>query len=205
MQAQPVRAPQSSTEKVGWIAAICREALAADNLADALDRAVRGLVDWAGYFSCSIGLLDAGHGHVVNRAWYSRGSAKVPVGYAQKLGDGVVSRVVRTGEIRLVPDVRQDPDYVALFPEVRSEVCFPLRVRDEVIGVLDVNSDQIDDFDHEACWLLETLTGLLEQIIEKSRLLDQVAETRDYLEGLIAAAGDALPRSRIARPARSRV
>ena len=63
----------------------------------------------------------------------ARGSAKIPVGYAQTLEEGVVSCVVRTGELRLVPDVRQDLDYVALFPEVRSEICLPLRMGGEVI------------------------------------------------------------------------
>ena len=195
MPAEPLQTshvPLSSTEKVGWIAAICREALRADNLPQALDSAVRGLVETVGYFSSSIGLLDAERREVVNRAWCSRGSAKIPEGYRQTLEEGVVARVVRSGEIAEVPDVRQDPDYVALFPEVRSEICFPLRAGEEVIGVLDVNSDQIDDFDDEGRWLLETLSGLLGQIIEKSRLLDEVVETRDYLEGLIAAAGDAI-------------
>ena len=195
MHAEPFRSPHvplSSTEKVGWIAAICREALRADSLPQALDSAVRGLVEKVGYFSSSIGLLDPERREVVNRAWCSRGTAKIPEGYRQTLAEGVVARVVRCGETAVVPDVRQDPDYVALFPEVRSEICFPLRAGEEVIGVLDVNSDQLDDFDGEGRWLLETLSGLLGQIIEKSRLLDEVVETRDYLEGLIAAAGDAI-------------
>lgn len=195
MHAEPLRAshtPVSSREKIARVVTLCREALAAENLSQALDRVARGVVGDLGYFSCSIGLLDLQRREVVNRAWCSRGSASIPEGYRQSLEEGVVARVVRSGEPVVVDDVRRDADYVALFPEVRSEICFPLRVGEEIIGVLDVNSDQIDDFDEEGCWLLETLSGLLAQIIEKSRLLDDVVETRDFLEGLIAAAGDAI-------------
>jgi hypothetical protein len=77
MNAEPLRTPHvplSSTEKVGWIAAICREALSADSLSQALDQAVLGLVEKVGYFSCSIGLLDSDGREVVNRAWCSRAS-----------------------------------------------------------------------------------------------------------------------------------
>ena len=182
----------SSAEKIGWMASICREALSASTLQQALDRSVHGLVEQAGYFSSSVGLLSEDGDFVINRAWHSRGNESIPVGYRQHLGQGVVARTVRSVRTVIVPDVRLDPDYIALFPEVRSEVCFPLQVEGVVLGVLDVNSDQVDDFDEEGCWLLETLAGLLAQIIEKSRLLQEVRETRDYLEGLIAAAGDAI-------------
>ena len=104
MHAEPLRNPHtplSSTEKVGWIAAICREALAAGNLSQALDLAARGLVETVGYFSCSIGVLDLDRRAVVNRAWCSRGSAKIPEGYRQTLDEGVVARVVRSGEATL--------------------------------------------------------------------------------------------------------
>ena len=53
---------------------------------------------------------------------------------------GVIGRVIRTGEPAFVRDVLGDADYRADSPEVRSEICVPLRAEGETLGVLDIES-----------------------------------------------------------------
>ena len=50
---------------------------------------------------------------------------------------GIVGRVYRTGETAVVDDVGEAPDYLPAVPGVRSEICAPLRVGGQVVGVLD--------------------------------------------------------------------
>lgn len=57
---------------------------------------------------------------------------------------GVVGRVMGTRQPTLVRDVRDDPDYRAASPDVRTEVTVPLLVDDELIGVLNAESG-LDD------------------------------------------------------------
>jgi PAS domain S-box-containing protein len=57
-----------------------------------------------------------------------------------RLGTGICGRVAESGQARRVEDTRGEPDYLALDPEVRSEVCVPLKVGPRVLGVLDAES-----------------------------------------------------------------
>jgi GAF domain-containing protein len=54
--------------------------------------------------------------------------------------DGIVGRVAHTGEPIHVPDVSKDPRYIGEPARGRSEAAFPLKVRDQVIGVMDVGA-----------------------------------------------------------------
>ena len=56
------------------------------------------------------------------------------------IGQGVMGRVARTGQAALLEDATQDPDFLAAFPGIRSEVCVPLERHGQIIGVLNVES-----------------------------------------------------------------
>ncbi len=53
---------------------------------------------------------------------------------------GVIAETFRTGETRFVPDVRDDPRYIAAVPGVVAELCLPIRQAERVVGVLNVEA-----------------------------------------------------------------
>jgi len=62
---------------------------------------------------------------------------------------GIIPHVARTGEPLLANDISQEPRYLPTryFPQkIKSELTVPLRYGDNVLGVLDMQSDQIDRF-----------------------------------------------------------
>lgn len=62
----------------------------------------------------------------------------------------------------IVPDVEKFPGHIACDPRSRSEIVIPLKNRDgEVIGVLDVDSRQVDHFDETDAGELEKILGLI--------------------------------------------
>ncbi len=61
-------------------------------------------------------------------------------------GRGIIGKVFESGEPRLVSDVTQDADYIPGHPDVRSEMTVPVKAEGEVIGVLNLESDQPDWF-----------------------------------------------------------
>lgn len=69
-----------------------------------------------------------------------RGHAKA--GATFDSAHGVSGRVMRTHRPALIPDVAADPDYIAINPEVMSEVCVPLMADGEFLGFLNVESKQ---------------------------------------------------------------
>jgi putative methionine-R-sulfoxide reductase with GAF domain len=60
---------------------------------------------------------------------------------------GVVGRVMRSGEVQLVRDVRLDPDYCSANDDVRSEISAPLFAGGELIGVLNLEDPRVDGLD----------------------------------------------------------
>lgn len=62
--------------------------------------------------------------------------------FRTKLGQGLTGVAAQTRAIVNVGDVRRDPRYVSVLAECRSEICVPLVVRDELLGVLAVESAQ---------------------------------------------------------------
>src|SRR6185436_7838903 len=75
----------------------------------------------------------------------------------QPLHGGVAGRAYREKRTVLVPDVSRDPDYIALIPETRSEVAIPILSGDEVVAVLNVESDVPAAFRPSHVITLETL------------------------------------------------
>ena len=93
-----------------------------------------------------------------------RASIRIPV------GKGITGRVAQSGIPARVSDIRLEPSYIAGYPDSISELCMPLRVGQRIIGVLDVQSTQLDAFSESDERLLTTIGGQLSTILENSRL-----------------------------------
>ncbi len=66
----------------------------------------------------------------------------------------IVSAVAQSGVEKIVNDVTQDPDYMKVIYATRSEICIPILFRDEVIGVINVESAEISAFSGQDLELL---------------------------------------------------
>jgi len=60
------------------------------------------------------------------------------------MGEGIIGAAAATGQAIRVGDVRSDPRYLNALDGVRSELAVPLIVRGRVIGVLDIESNELD-------------------------------------------------------------
>ena len=93
-------------------------------------------------------------------------------------GKGIVGHVIRTGEMVLAPDVSGDPRYIEGRIQTRSEIAVPIVSNGEVIGALNLESDQYDAFSAADVELVEALAVAAAICIEKARLYQQVVEKR---------------------------
>jgi L-methionine (R)-S-oxide reductase len=74
---------------------------------------------------------------------------------------GLCGAAVETGETVVAADVAEDPRYLTTFGSTRSEIVVPI-VRDgSVVGVLDVESDQIDAFGQDDRAQLQVAASML--------------------------------------------
>ncbi len=78
-------------------------------------------------------------------------------------GKGVCGTAWATGEIQLVPDVEQFPGHIACSSLSKSEIVLPLFKGDQVIGVLDIDSEALNTFDEIDAKYLEIILSKLIQ------------------------------------------
>jgi GAF domain-containing protein len=80
-------------------------------------------------------------------------------------GKGVCGACYSRRETILVPDVDQFPGHIACSSASRSEIVVPGFKNGEVALVLDVDSDQLNDFSKEDQEGLQSLMRIVEKII----------------------------------------
>jgi len=102
-----------------------------------------------------------------------------------RIGEGITGWVARVGRVARVGDVTRDRRYFAARPGVRSELAVPLRVGDEVRGVINVDSDRVDAFTAEDQELLEALAALASPAIRNTWLYEQARQRARLLESLV--------------------
>ncbi len=104
---------------------------------------------------------DYEHEELVLMAHSSAYPINISMGARVKFRTGLVGKAFELGETVNVRDVRRDPIYVARIPGVLSEVCVPIRVGDNCLGILDAQSQTVGEFTDDEVMFLETVTRML--------------------------------------------
>ena len=102
--------------------------------------------------------------------------------------EGIVGAAATLKEPVLAPDVNADSRYVMVNPETRSELAIPMMHKGKVIGVLDLESPQLNYFTEDHVQTLSILGANLAVSLENARLYQQVARDEARLERDLAAA-----------------
>ena len=97
------------------------------------------------------------------------------------MGDGIIGAAVTTGQAVRVGDVSKDPRYLAAVEEVRSELAVPLVVRGRVIGVLDIESRELDYFTPNQQMLLTLVASRIGTAVENARLFESAQKQAETL------------------------
>ncbi|MCS7010596.1 MAG: GAF domain-containing protein [Anaerolineales bacterium] len=109
-------------------------------------------------------------------------------------GQGITGWVALHQKPLRVGDVSTDPRYLQVGSNTRSEMAIPLIYRGELLGVLNVESDQLNAYSENDEELLGTLGGSLAAIIANARLLEQIRKQIDR-ERLLYEAASRIRRS----------
>jgi GAF domain-containing protein len=151
---------------------ITTTAASGTTLGEALQSAVNGLQVTLGGDRVAILLADREKKTLEVRA---------AVGYASgvfdlriPIGSGITGWAAAHRRTLRINNVLQDTRYVEGSPNTRSEMAIPLVYRSELLGVLNVESEQFAAYAENDEELLGTLGGSLAAIIANARLLEQI-------------------------------
>src|SRR5437667_6163858 len=104
-----------------------------------------------------------------------------------KMGEGIIGHVALHAEPVISPDVRNDPRYINARDKTRSEMVGPIISNDEVIGVFDLESDELNAYSEDDLEVLMMLASQVAIIKEKVMLHEQLVEKK-RLEGQLEVA-----------------
>src|SRR5438128_3957645 len=104
-----------------------------------------------------------------------------------KMGEGIIGHVALHAEPVISPDVRNDPRYINARERTRSEMVAPIITNTEVIGVFDIESDELNAYSEDDLEVLMLLASQVPIIIEKVMLHEQLIEKK-RLEGQLEVA-----------------
>jgi len=171
-----LKAEQRRAEEFRVISEVGRRITSLLAVDELLDQMVRLIQEAFNYYYVGFGLIEGDE--LVSKAgagplWDAYQSLRLKVGQ-----EGIGGWVAHSGEPLLVPDVSQEPRYyfVPQAIETRSELCVPLKTKEAVIGVLDVQSDRLNAFDESDLAVLQSLAHQAAIAIENARLYEQAQQ-----------------------------
>lgn len=171
------RANQLST-----LAEVTRSVVSILDLDELLTHVVDVIQEAFGYYHIQVFVLEKGADRAMFRASSGLETNELwrRVGRSTRLGEGIIGWVLEHGEPYLAPDVAVDPLYIPddprHLPDIRSEIALPLKLEERVLGVLDVQSNKLDDFDSENRFILNALADTVASAVANARLYKQVQE-----------------------------
>ena len=102
------------------------------------------------------------------------------------LGRGLIGTAAKLRRPIYAPDVSHDARYIATIPSTRSELAVPLLVRNEVVGVLDCQSDVENFFDPDTIDLLTLFSTQASIALQNAQLYSQERRRAAQLEAINA-------------------
>lgn len=129
----------------------------------------------------SILLLE--EGRLVFRAHRGKLTARYTEGQTLGAGEGLCGRALNTGRPVLENNVTDVPSYVKAFEETLSEVCIPLISFGQGVGVLSLESSQLNAFEQSDLPSMESVADICANAIQNARYFEKVRHMA-YVDGL---------------------
>ncbi len=152
-----------------------------ENLIDVCEQVVRVVVDEFGKLDCGI-LLVGDDDRVMERVARAGGFQVSAEGVLYVDGPGLVPEAIRSGRTIYAADVGQDDRYVRSNQTTKSELVIPLRTAKGMLGVLDLQSAQVDAFEDHDIRLMELFAERASAAIENVKLYNEIRQYAEELE-----------------------
>lgn len=166
---------------------ISQEIAAAPALDELYRRVVTLIKERFDYYHAQIFRYDpAMHAVRLVTGYGAVGQAMLEAGHQIEMGLGVVGTAAETGKPILAADVTRDRDWRPNpnLPDTKGELAVPITLRDEVFGILDIQSERAGALTMDDQLLLQQLCGQIAIAIENTRLREEMGRRLEALNML---------------------
>ncbi|MBN1955139.1 MAG: GAF domain-containing protein [Anaerolineae bacterium] len=185
--------------QLGLVRKVSAEVASVLDLDELTRRVTRLILQTFRYYYVALFTLKPGQQFLQMRASVRRGDAALldgvpnPAEWRVEVGQGIIGAVAQRGVEIVANDVSRESRYryVNALPETRAEAAFPLNIGKQVVGVLDIQSKQVNSFDDTDLLVLHALADNIAIAVEHARLYGDLRHRADQLS-TIAEVGRAV-------------
>lgn len=180
------QAARRRNEELSALIEINRMVTSSLELDSVLEATIQGIREILNVEAGSLVLLDEETGGLVFRKTFSPAQGWV-TGRTIQPGQGIIGYVVQSGESRLVNNVERDPYFMADVDDAvgivsRAILCVPLKIRDRIIGAIEVINKQDGEFTRQDLELLEAMAASVAVAVDNANLYRELADFAEELE-----------------------
>lgn len=131
------------------------------------------------YYHAHIYLIDEQQEYLVMMGGTGEvGRKLLAQGHKIRIGQGLVGRAAANDAVILVPDVTQEPGWLAnpLLPDTKAEIAVPIGVGKQILGVLDVQNATVNSLTATDAALLQSIASQVAIAIQNARLYAQAQQ-----------------------------
>ncbi|HID54747.1 MAG TPA: PAS domain S-box protein [Anaerolineae bacterium] len=166
---------------------MAQEIAAAADIQELYSRVVSQVQEQFGYYHTQLLRYDAALDSIMLIEGYGEvGRQMKELNHSVPLGVGLIGMAAALSASVLRPDVSQDPTWQGnpLLPDTKGELAVPIKLRDTILGVLDVQSDKAGALDENDQLILEGLCGQIAVAIETTTLREEMEGRLRELDAL---------------------
>ena len=161
---------------------ITAAAAASSTAEEALESAVKGLNVILEMVQVTMLLVSSSDGVLEAKSWAGYDSSEQVKQLRQlrvKIGSGITGRAALNRQVVYVRDVTINQEYIGVNPNVRSEIAIPLIFQDELLGILNIESEKVGAFKENDLEMFGTLGSNLAATLANTRLVERVRRQAD--------------------------
>jgi GAF domain-containing protein/HAMP domain-containing protein len=156
-------------------AAISRQLTTILDLDELLKYIVSAVKNAFGYYHVHIYLVNPNTGELIMREGTGEVAQQLKAkGHKLQAGQGIVGKTAIKGEAILVENVDEFPGFIRnpLLPDTRAELAVPLRKGETILGVLDVQSEEVGGFNRDDLILMRSIADQVVVAFENAHLFE---------------------------------
>ncbi len=185
--AQLYEQTRARADQLRVIGEVSRQITAVQPMPDLFRQIVTLVHDTFHYYAVSILMFDEASGEIRLKA--SSHSEFDRRSVTLKPGEGLIGWAYEHAQTINSSDVANDPRYIhiSVLEHTRSEIAVPLMLDQRVLGLLDVQSDQLNAFKGDDVFTLESLAGQLALAIGEAQVYDQEKRQAERINAMAEA------------------